>query len=145
MVFPTLLFSIGAGIFPGLVMGSCLGLIITTGLLALATFGVSLYIIVYFFVALLLAGLRFTPAGGRTLAEQIQTVAQSIPINVFRKIAFGLVTPASVHKLDTNGIPISSADFANVIVFRLISMRRTGDDAPAGVNLNPASNRATKK
>ena len=59
-------------------------------------------------------------AGGRTLAEQIQTVAHNIPINVFRNIAFGLVTPASVHKLATNGIPNSSADFANVMVLRLV-------------------------
>jgi len=56
------------GIFPGLVMSSCLGLVIATGLLALATKGVSLYIVVYFFVALLLAGLRFTPAGASSPA-----------------------------------------------------------------------------
>ena len=64
MVLPTLLFSIGAAVFPGMVMTTCVALIVSTILLAVAaTAGVEAYIAVYFIFALILAGLRFTKEG----------------------------------------------------------------------------------
>ena len=64
MIFPTLLFSIGAGIFPGFVTSVCVALIVSTILLAVAaTGGTDAYIFAYFIVSLVLSGLRFTKAG----------------------------------------------------------------------------------
>ena len=66
MVQPTFLFSIGAGIFPGQVMATCFALIVSTTLLAVAaTGGVHAYVATFFFVAILISGLRFTKAGLR--------------------------------------------------------------------------------
>ena len=64
MVLPTLMFSIGGAVFPGMVTATCVALLFATLLLAVAASGgVNAYVVVYFLVALLLAGLRFTKAG----------------------------------------------------------------------------------
>eukprot|EP00985_Skeletonema_marinoi_P035534 scaffold46845_cov146-Skeletonema_marinoi.AAC.3 len=65
IVLPTLMFSIGAAVFPGVIMTACIALIISTILLAVAaTGGTSVYIFVYFLFALILSGLRFSKEGG---------------------------------------------------------------------------------
>ena len=64
MVLPTLMFSIGAGIFPGIVVQAIIALIMSTILLAIAAMGgKDVYLFCYFLMALILGALRFTPAG----------------------------------------------------------------------------------
>jgi len=94
-------------------MGSCLGLVITTGLLALATKGVLIYIIVYFFVALLLAGLRFTPAGA---SSPILLMLISLNTMTFAKSAeeFGLPFVSSLWT--EAGVTNPNAIFRNTLI-----------------------------
>ena len=56
MILPTLMFSIGAVVFPSMVMTSVVALLLSTMLLAVAASkgGVVAYLVVYFFVALIL-------------------------------------------------------------------------------------------
>lgn len=82
MVTPTLLFSIGAIIFPGMVSACCVALMISTILLAVAaTGGVHAYIGTYFIVALILSGLRFTNEGATSalllMLTSLNTMSQA--------------------------------------------------------------------
>ncbi|EJK49364.1 hypothetical protein THAOC_31768 [Thalassiosira oceanica] len=65
MVFPTLLFSIGAIIFPGMVLVVCVAMLISTLLLiAAAMGGTHAYIICFALVALIIAGITFDKSVG---------------------------------------------------------------------------------
>ena len=65
MIFPTLLFSIGAIIFPGMVMAVCVSMLISTLLLVAAALGGShAYIVCFTLVALIIAGMSFDKSVG---------------------------------------------------------------------------------
>ena len=67
MVFPTLLFSIGLAVFPGMVVGAIVALLLATLLLAVAaTGGSGAYVAAFFGFALIMSGLRFSKEGGLT-------------------------------------------------------------------------------
>ena len=67
MVLPTLLFSIGSAVFPGMVVGAVVALLFATLLLAVAAAGGrGAYVAAYFGFALIMSGLRFGKAGGLT-------------------------------------------------------------------------------
>jgi hypothetical protein len=67
IVLPTLLFIIGAFVFPGILTTTIIALILATTLLAIAaTAGTPAYIVVYFFFALIISGLRFSKEGNST-------------------------------------------------------------------------------
>ncbi|KAL7553245.1 hypothetical protein ACHAWF_016504, partial [Thalassiosira exigua] len=64
MVWPTLMFSVGAMIFPGMVGATFVALLISTLLLAVAAVaGVAAYVVAFSLAALIISGLRFTDQG----------------------------------------------------------------------------------
>ncbi|EJK74159.1 hypothetical protein THAOC_04177 [Thalassiosira oceanica] len=67
MISPTLIFSIGAMVFPGMVMTVCVAMLVSTLLLiAAAVGGSNAYIICFTLVALIIAGITFDKSFGTT-------------------------------------------------------------------------------
>lgn len=71
-ILPTLQFSIGAAVFPGMVVTMFVALVVATILLAVAaTGGVHAFFALYFFFALIFSGLRFTNEGASCAMIQL--------------------------------------------------------------------------
>lgn len=115
LIFPTLLFSVGAIIFPAQTVVTILACLCATLLLACAAaVGLGLYIAMFFVVSLLLSGARFQKSTGAITAVLIMQVALN---------SLYLAKPASENGLafvgslwTETGVTNPNAAFTNAIV-----------------------------